>query len=405
MQAFDYSAVDAAGKKVRGSLSAESERQVRRQLRDMQLFPEKIVAVQQKSGGKSGAWRDRFNNRLGSFELALILRQLGILVKSGLPLDSALKMLVEQAENRRQRRLVESIRSSINEGRSMSAALQNSSFNIPESVVASIGVGEETGHLHSVMIRLADELEHSAENRQSFNRALIYPAALVITAVVVVAILMVWVVPKITTVFVSARQELPLITQVVVAVSDFMRSYGFYGLVLVAGGLLLGHYLLRDPERRYRWHRFLLSLPGVGRWMRMAAIADWSRSLGTLLASGVPAMGALRISSSVVANLYMRGKFEAVTEQMRRGSSLHAALSEVDVGSAFLLHMVGSGEASSELDTMLQRVADYYGNRLDASIETFLKLLNPALIVLLGLVVLVIVAAVMLPILEMNEMV
>lgn len=405
MPAFDYRAMDLAGKKVRGSLSAESERQVRRQLREMNLIPERISQVQSAKTSQAKSRFGSLGNRLGAFELALLLRQMGILINSGLPLDAALKMLIEQAENARQRRLVESLRAEINEGQSMSAAMRRSPFVLPDNVIASIGVGEETGHLHSVLLRLADELERGAENRQTFSRAIIYPVTLLITAAVVISVLMVWVVPKITTVFVSARQELPMITQVVIAISDLVRNYGAYCLALLVVALVVGQLLLIDSSRRLRWHKFLLGVPGLGRWIRMASIADWSRSLGTLLASGVPAMGALRISSSVVTNLYLKAKLEQVTELMRRGNSLHSALREVDMGSAFLLHMVGSGEASSELDTMLQRVADYYSSRLNASVETFLKLLNPILIVLLGVLVLGIVAAVMLPILEMNDMV
>lgn len=405
MPAFDYRALDFAGKKVRGSLSAESERQVRRQLREMNLIPEKISQVQSAKASKEKSRFSAFSNRLSPFELALVLRQLGILINSGLPLDAALKMLIDQAESARQRRLVESLRAEINEGQSMSAAMRRSPFVLPDSVIASIGVGEETGHLHSVLVRLADELERSAENRQTFSRAIIYPVTLLLTAAVVISVLMVWVVPRITTVFVSARQELPIITQVVITISDLIRGYGLYALILMVVGIVGGRLLLVDGSRRLRWHKMLLQVPGLGRWIRMASIADWSRSLGTLLSSGVPAMGALRISSSVVGNLYLKQKLEQVTELMRRGNSLHSALREVDLGSAFLLHMVGSGEASSELDTMLQRVADYYSSRLNASVETFLKLLNPILIVLLGILVLGIVAAVMLPILEMNDMV
>ncbi len=422
MPAFDYRAVDRNGVTVSGSLTAESERQVRRQLREMQLFPERITVVGQARNSQTPgsqaagtetragrrAWtlgRLRTGYRLSNLDLALVLRQMGILLNSGLALDATLKMLGEQSESASQRRFVESMRAEINEGRSVSAALRRSPMQVPDSVIASISVGEETGHLHTVLLRLADEIELAAGNRQTLGRALVYPLTLLATAAVVVAVLMVWVVPRITTVFVSARQELPWITLLVVGLSDFFLAYGWWllgGLILLLAGFRLW---LIDQERRHGWHRLLVRMPGVGPWLRMSAVADWARSLGVLLASGVPAMGALRIAASVVSNLYMRRKFEQVTELMRRGNSLHAALREVDTGSAFLLHMVGSGEASSELDTMLQRVADYYQARLRSSVDTFLKLVNPLLIVLLGVMVLGIVAAVMLPLLEMNNMV
>ena len=149
----------------------------------------------------------------------------------------------------------------------------------------------------------------------------------------------------------------------------------------------------------------MLAMPGMGRWIRMANIADWSRSLGVLLGNGVPALAALKISSSVVNNLHLRRKMEAVTESMRQGSTMQKALQENDIGSGFLVHMVGSGEASSELDKMLLRVSEYYALRLSNAVEVFLKLMNPILIIFMGVIILSVVAAVMLPIMDMNNMI
>ena len=162
---------------------------------------------------------------------------------------------------------------------------------------------------------------------------------------------------------------------------------------------------MKDPARKERWHAFMLTLPGFGRWIRMANIADWSRSLGVLLSNGVPALAALKISSAVVSNLSLRSKMETVTESMRQGSALYKALQDSDVGSGFLVHMVGSGEASSELDEMLLRVADYYSLRLKNAVEVFLKLINPILVIFMGMVILSVVAAAMLPIMDMNNMI
>ena len=168
---------------------------------------------------------------------------------------------------------------------------------------------------------------------------------------------------------------------------------------------LLGfNLLMRDEGRRRQWHRGLLLMPGMGRWIHMSNLADWSRSLGVLLSNGVPALAALKISSSVVANLYLRSKMELVTESMRRGNSLQNSLAEHLNKSGFLIHMVGSGEASSELDGMLLRVSDYYSLRLRNAVDVFMKLINPVLIILMGLVILAVVAAVMLPIMDMSTM-
>ncbi|MEQ9209913.1 MAG: type II secretion system F family protein [Pseudomonadales bacterium] len=406
MPTFQYSAFDRTGKSHKGSIVAETERQVRRILREQSLFPNDIKVVGKTKSKTGGASKfSSLFNRISDFELALILRQLGILVNSGLPLGDSLKLIMEQADNAKQRLLVENWRVEITEGRSFSAAMRRSDYKLPEAVIAGIGVGEETGHLHEVMLRMADELEIGAENRQAFRRGLMYPLTLVLASIVAITVMMIWVVPKITRVFVSARAELPLVTKIVVVLSDFTLAYGLYILLAAVLGLVGFSIYVSKDERRRKWHQWLLMFPGIGNWMRMANYGDWSRSLGTMLKSGVPALPALKIASSIMTNLYMRRKMEEVTEKVRRGSSLHQALRDENAASSFMLHMVGSGEASSELHAMLLRVAEYYSARLKASVDSFLKLMNPVLIVTMGLVILVIIAAVMLPILQMNEMV
>ncbi len=343
--------------------------------------------------------------RVNNFDLSLLLQQQAILIQSGLPLEEALRMTIEQAETDRQRRMVESWRSEITEGRSFSEALRRSPYKIPESIIAGVGVGEESGHLHRVLMRLAEDLESNAENRKTISRAMIYPATLIATSIIVVSIMMVWVVPKITAIFMSSKRELPLVTRVIVGLSEFTQAYGLFVLAAVVALAFAFRQAMKDPQRKERWHALILNMPGMGRWIRMANISDWARSLGVLLNNGVPALAALTISSAVVTNLHLRGKFEAVTEGMRQGSSLKKALEDSQVGSGFLIHMVGSGEASSELDKMLLRVSEYYSVRLNNAVEVFLKLVNPILIIFMGMIILSVVAAVMLPIMDMNNMI
>ena len=402
MPAFDYAAYDLSGKQVSGVISADSERHARRLLKEKKLLPSKLSEVSQTKMKKSESRREA---RVNNFDLSLLLQQQAILIESGLPLEDALRMTIEQAETEKQRRMLQSWRSEIIEGRSFSDALRRSPYKIPDSIVAGISVGEESGHLHKVLMRIAEDLESSAENRKTISRAMIYPATLISTSIIVVAIMMVWVVPKITAIFMSSNRELPLITRIIVNLSEFTQSYGLFVLILLVGLYFGFVQAMKDPQRHKRWHEFMLTMPGLGRWIRMANIADWSRSLGVLLSNGVPALAALKISSSVVTNLHLRSKMEGVTEAMRQGSTLHKALLEGDVGSGFLVHMVGSGEASSELDKMLLRVSDYYSLRLNNAVEVFLKLINPILIVFMGVIILSVVAAVMLPIMDMNNMI
>ena len=401
MPAFDYSAYNVSGKLVSGVISADSERQARRLLKDKKLLPFALSEVGHKSYHKGSNLSRKA--RVDNLDLSLLLHQQAILIQSGLPLEESLRMTIEQAETDKQRRLVESWRSEITEGRSFSEALRRSPYQIPESIVAGVGVGEETGHLHKILLRLSEELETSAENRKTVTRALIYPVTLVSVSIVMVSVMMVWVVPKITAVFASSNRELPWITEVVVGISNFTQSYGLYVLVFVVIASLAFRQAMKNAKLKMQWHELILSIPGMGRWVRMADISDWSRNLGVLLNSGVPALAALKISSAVVNNCALQDKFNAVTEAMRQGASLHKALEDNLDGSGFLVHMVGSGEASSELDKMLLRVAEYYSARLKNAVEVFLKLLNPILILIMGAMILGIVAAIMLPIMDMNN--
>jgi len=401
MPTFDYSAYNTAGKLVNGVISADSERQARRQLKDKKLLPSTLDEVSKKASSKSS--RRGREAKVDNLDLSLLLHQQAILIQSGLPLEESLRMTIEQAETDKQRRLVESWRSEITEGRSFSEALRRSPYKIPESIVAGVGVGEETGHLYKILLRLSEELETSAENRKTVTRALIYPVTLISVSIIMVSIMMVWVVPKITAVFASSKRDLPWITEVVVAISNFTQNYGLFIVGFVMLTILVFNQAMKRPELKLRWHSMILSTPGMGRWVRMADISDWSRNLGVLLSSGVPALAALKISSAVVSNLALQSRFDRITEAMRQGTSLHKALEDNLEGSGFLVHMVGSGEASSELDKMLLRVAEYYSARLNNAVEVFLKLLNPILILIMGAMILGIVAAIMLPIMDMNN--
>ena len=401
MPTFDYSAYNASGKLVRGIISAESERLARKTLKDKKLLTSSIKQVKARSSSKKSLFERQSN--FDNFDLSLLLHQQAILIQSGLPLEESLRMTIEQAETQKQRRMVESWRSEITEGRSFSEALRRSPYKIPEGVIAGVGVGEETGHLDKILLRLSDELSTSAENRKTVTRALIYPVTLISVSIAMVALMMVLVVPKITSVFASSNRELPWITELIIGVSKFVQDFGSAFLMFLLTIFITFKVIIRNPNIRLKFHTLLLRLPGLGRWIRMADISDWARNLGVLLNSGVPALAALRISSAVVGNLSLRKSFDEVTESMRQGVSLHRALEKNLTESGFLVHMVGSGEASSELDKMLIRVAEYYSARLNNAVEVFLKLLNPMLILAMGAMILGIVAGIMLPIMDMNN--
>ena len=245
MAAFDYSAYDKAGKKVSGVITADSERHARRLLKEKSLLPSAVKEVSTTSKAVNSGGREA---RVNNFDLSLLLQQQAILIQSGLPLEDALRMTIEQAETEKQRRMLESWRSEITEGRSFSEALRRSPYKIPESIIAGISVGEESGHLHEVLMRLAEDIETSAENRKTISRAMIYPATLISTSIIVVAIMMVWVVPKITAIFASSNRELPLVTRAVINVSEFTQNYGLFVLIAAFGLFTLFVQAMKNPQ-------------------------------------------------------------------------------------------------------------------------------------------------------------
>ena len=259
MPAFDYSAYNASGKLVNGVISADSDRQARRLLKDKKLLPSALSEVGQKVTKKGS--KVRRQARVDNLDLSLLLHQQAILIQSGLPLEESLRMTIEQAETDKQRRLVESWRSEITEVRSFSEALRRSPYQIPDSIIAGVGVGEETGHLHNILLRLAEELETSAENRKTISRALIYPITLVSVSIIIVSMMMVWVVPKLTAVFASRNRELPWITEVVVSISNFAQNYGAYVLAFIVLAILVISYAMKNSQTKLSWHQMHLNSP------------------------------------------------------------------------------------------------------------------------------------------------
>ncbi|MCK9504718.1 MAG: type II secretion system F family protein [Porticoccaceae bacterium] len=400
MPTYQYLAYDKAGKEVRSSSAADSPRQLRRELGEKGLYVSDVKELRAKEGKLN--W---FKPRIAYADLSLIMRQLAILVNSGMPLEEALRLTAEQSDSHTQKSLLESWREGLASGHSFAASVRKSPYVIAEKIIAAISVAEETGHLHKVLLRVADELEVGNQNRQTLMKGMIYPAVMIVVALVVISVLVGYVVPQVAKVFVNSRQELPLLTRATMVTSDFLRAWGIYLLIAQAGCWLSFLLLLRNPGRRKRWHRLLLGMPLFGNWVLLANLADWCRSLGTLLQSGVPVLSALSISSAGVGNLYLKEKLEAVNERVRQGNSLFQSLKSEGVAPGFLLHMVSSGEASSELDQMLLRVSEYYSTRLRNAVDTMLKLMEPALIVFMGMVVMLIVGAVLVPIVKMNQLI
>jgi len=402
MGAFEYTAVDPAGKQSKGVIEGDTARQVRQLLRDKQLLPLSVSEVAQKESNRQQAFTLR--RSLSAADLALITRQLATLVKSSMPLEEALKAVGEQSENPRVQSIVLGVRAKVMEGHSLADGLTDFPKAFPELFRATVAAGEQSGHLDTVLERLADYTENRQELRQKINNAMIYPVVLTILAVGIVSLMLVYVVPKVVGVFSNTGQQLPALTRYLIAMSDFLRDYG---LVLVIGlGLVawLFSRLLRKAEYRRQFDRGLLRLPIVGKLNRGFNTARFTRTLSILSGSGVPVLESLRISAQVITNLPMREAVEEAALRIREGAAIGKSLAVGGYFPPLCIHLISSGEASGEMETMLDRAASNQEREMDGLIAALLGILEPGLIIGMGVIVLLIVLAILLPIFELNQL-
>ena len=400
MPAFAYQALDSGGKTQRGVLQGDTARAVRASLRERGLNPLEVAPVtdaQQRVG--------LFRRGLSSAQLALLTRQLATLLKAGLPVDEALAALAEQNDDQRMRALVVSLRSRVMEGASLAAGLADQPASFPEIYRASIAAGEQSGRLDQVLSRLADYSEARDALNQKVWAALAYPLLLTLVAVAVVSGLLVYVVPQIVGVFTQMHQALPWPTRALLALSGFVKVWGWLLLLLLVIAAIGGRLALRTERLRYAWHAVLLRLPLVGSLTRAANTARCTRTLALLTASAVPLLDALHIGAQVISNLPMRAAVKRAAAKVREGGSFSRALGDSGYFPPVALRLIASGERAGELEHMLDEAANHQQRELDRWMTTLTAILGPLVILLVGAMVLFIVLAILLPIFDMNQMV
>ncbi len=403
MGAYQYVAVDVGGKEHRGVLEGDTPRHVRQLLRDRQLLPVEVAEVEtrERSSRRTFALR----RGISGLDLALVTRQLATLVKAGLPLEEALLAVSEHTEKERIKSIVLGVRAKVLEGHTLAAGLDDFPYAFPVVYRATVSAGEQAGQLDAVLDRLADYTESRHSLRQKVSQALVYPIVLTCIAFGIVTLMLVYVVPKVVGVFETTGQQLPVLTRALIALSSFMQNWWY----LVFAGIAVAVYMitraLRIERTRRRVHWWLLKMPLVGRVTRGINTARFTRTLSILTSSGVPALEALRISASVVANLPMRDAVEEAEVRVSEGSAIGRSLSQSKLFPAMSIHLISSGEASGELDAMLERAANHQESEMDSLLAMMLSVLEPLLIVVMGLVVLAIVMAILLPIFQINQLV
>jgi len=403
MGAFEYTAVDPRGKERTGVIEGDTPRRVRQLLREQDLLPLSVTEIAEKESTRQQSFTIR--RTLSSNDLALITRQIATLVHSGMPVEEALVAVGEQSETPRVKSIVMGVRAKVMEGHTLADGLGEFPKAFPELYRATVSAGEQSGHLDRVLERLADYTESRQELQQTVLKAMIYPIVLSILAMLIVSGLLVYVVPKVTAVFANQGQELPGLTVAVIAASDFVSAYGLYCVGLIAIIAWGASRLLKKPGPRREFHAFLLRIPLIGRLIRGFNTARFTSTFSILTGSGVPVLESLNISGQVVTNLPMRDAVAEAAGRIREGAPIGKSLETGGYFPPMCIHLISSGEASGELENMLGRAASNQERELNGLIAILLGLLEPAMIIGMGIVVLIIVLAILMPIFELNQLV
>ena len=403
MGAFEYTALDAGGRERKGILEGDTPRQIRQQLREQQLLPVSVTEVAQKEARRQRSFS--LVRRVSPGDLSLFTRQLATLTRAGLPLEEALLAVSQQTEKPRVQSIVLGVRARVMEGHTLADGFAEFPRIFPEIYRATVAAGEQAGHLDNVLERLADYTESREQIRQKVLAAMLYPIVLTTMCFAIVSLLLVFVVPKVVAVFETTKAKLPLITRVLIATSGFFRDYGVYLVIGIVIAFVLFRRWQRDPAARRRYHRFQLRVPLLGKLTRGFNTARFTRTLSILSASAVPVLEALRISGEVVTNLPMRDAVADAAARVREGAPIGRSLAMSRLFPPMTIHLISSGESSGELDSMLERAAITQERELDALLAAMVGLLGPLLIIVMGLFVMGIVFAMLLPIFELNNLI
>jgi len=403
MGAFEFVALDKSGKESKGLLEGDTPRHVRQLLRERHLLPISVTEVSSRESHRQASFS--FRRGLSATDLALLTRQLATLSQAGLPLEEALLAVSEQNENPRAKSILLGVRSRVMEGHSFADGLADFPQAFPELYRATVAAGEQSGHLDAVLERLAEFTETRQILQQQVRNALIYPIALVVTAVGIISFMLAYVVPKVVYIFENYNQQLPLLTRIMIGASDFIRDYWAALIVGIVATVFGMRRLLKKEGPKRKYHRLLLRLPVVSKLTRGINTARFTQTLSILAGSGVPILESLRIASQVVVNVPMREAVEEASLRIREGAMISRSLAASRLFPPMTTHLISSGEASGRLEEMLARAATNQEREVNGLIATLLGIMQPLLVIVMAGVVLLIVLAILLPIFEINTLI
>ncbi|MCH1930463.1 type II secretion system inner membrane protein GspF [Shewanella sp. A25] len=405
MPAFEYKALSAQGKQLKGVIEADTARHARSQLRDQRMMPLEIQPVTEKEAKAKSAGFSAFKRGISVSELALITRQLATLVAAGLPIEECLKAVGQQCEKARLASMIMAVRSRVVEGYSLADSLAEFPHIFDDLYRAMVASGEKSGHLEIVLNRLADYTERRQQLKSKLQQAMIYPIMLTLVAIGVVSVLLAAVVPKVVGQFEHMGAELPASTRLLIAASEFVQSYGLFVLFAIVIMIVAFQRMLKSAAFRMKYDTFLLKMPVIGRVSKGLNTARFARTLSILSASSVPLLDGMRIASEVLQNMRVRAAVDEATARVREGTSLGAALTNTKLFPAMMLYMIASGEKSGQLEEMLERAADNQDREFESNVTLALGVFEPVLVISMAGVVLFIVMAILQPILELNNLI
>ena len=402
MPAFEYVALDQAGRTRKGVEEGDSSRQVRGRLREQGLMP---MAVNEVAEKPSLLRMPLMQRRVKPLELSLATRQMATLARAGMPIEEVLGTVARQSESPKVKATLAAVRTRVMEGLPLAHAMGEFPSVFPAIYRTTIAAGEQAGRMDIVLERLADNVEAQNAMRQKIQLAMFYPAILTVVALLVVVALLAYVVPEVVQVFAGMNQQLPTLTRALIATSDAVRHWGWLMVLVIVGGIALTRQILKRPAARYRWDQGLLRLPLIGRLIRGLNTARFARTLNILAGSGVPLLEALNMSASVISNTPMRDAVSDAAKRVREGAGVGHSLERSGYFPPMTLSLIKSGESSGTLDKMLERAAETQERELEARIAMVMGVFEPLLILAMGGVVLIIVLAILLPIFELNQLV
>jgi general secretion pathway protein F len=403
MPDFAYVGLDTAGRERRGSVRAETSEAARDQLASRKLYVVRIEPAGEDAGRPLLSRGLLTRRKMGIKQVTLFTRQLATLITVS-PLEEALRTISRQAEREEVRRILTRVHAGIVEGLRLSDAMAREAGSFPPLYRAMVAAGEASGTLPQILERLANLMERQAQVRSKVLSTLAYPIILAFVAAFVVFALMIFVVPKVVEQFQDVGQSLPLLTRIVIGLSGFLAAWWWAILLAIAAVIFLSLRALKDEGVRMKFDRFLLRLPLVGRLIRDLHAARMARTLSTMVASRLPLLEGLKLTAGTVHNRVLRAAMADIAEQVRTGGSLSGAMRRAGIFPPLLVYLAASGEASGKLDVMLERAADYLEREFDAFTTTALSLLEPAIIIIMGAVVALIVLSILLPILQLDTL-